>query len=321
MKKSILLFLFLLETAIVNGQVVFQNDINDITILEPINDKFFGISAIEYIPKSKQWILASDQRQYFIFKDCKKASDFKVSNVLSDSSTDFNFESLRYDPDHDAYFFSVETDTETAVYYTYGSLKSPKIQLIRPLPLPVENKGIEGIALTPSGALWVAPEAGWEGEKTTDAVHFLKYENPLAEHVGEPKRYKYPIKRWPNPGVSEDEYGGISEILAGDETHLLVLERCYFSNPDRVIALLRNVTVDEENKELVIEKRDVFDFASIPELCNIEGMSWGDAEKKTLFIMADDGLGKVAYSKRIIEGTNKPKKPTLRNQMIILKRE
>ena len=173
------------------------------------------------------------------------------------------------------------------------------------VPLPGPNKGLEGLALTSTGALWVAPEAGWEGETrmSQDTITFFRYPNPLAsDPVVE--RYAYPINRCPF-AQGEERIGGISEIVAVDETRLLVLERCYDASQKRVTANLYLATPNEKTHTL--QKELAFDFnRQFPgTVCNLEAMAWADEQHTSLVLMADDNFR-----------VNK----TLRNQVIVLKR-
>jgi hypothetical protein len=311
--------LSLLVTTVSYAQVAFEKAIapGDIAILKTINENFHGISAIEYLPGTGEWYLGSDRGHYFKFTNCRNVQDFTADNMAPEVNTGYYYESIRYDALHKIYYFSEEKEYYTAVYWVRENLKSQPSQLLQ-IPLPADNKGIEGLAVTPSGALWIAPEAGWKNETDIekDTIHFLRYKNPTPKTgIPDYERFKFPITRF-RAALKSDRPGGISEILAVDETHLLVLERAYYNTSDQVRAFLWNVTVDEQNMELV-KGTLAFDFANVDDLCNIEGMCWGDAEKKTLFIMADDNF----YNDKKIPGTERYQKPTLRSQMIVLRRK
>jgi hypothetical protein len=324
MKILLISFVVLCCSLKLSGQAIFTQF--ESGIINASSSKksqpFGGISGIENLG-AKNWVLVSDRGYYFNCNNCSTISDFQLKIKQKEGkNTEHWFESVRYDAPTKTYFYSSEYEEDnishTGVYRSMGSIDphyepngAGSILHLETLPSP--NKGVEAIALTPSGKLWVAPEAGWEGEigMTENYVKFYRYGEPLQNN--EKVEFKYPIRRFPEGSYPEDRPGGIAEILAIDETHLLVLERCYVACPqDHVTAFLRNVTVDEENRALIIGPNDAFDLNSIPGLCNVEGMAWGDENKSTLYIIADDGFGSFH--------NNLNDKPTLKNQLILLKK-
>lgn len=319
MKKYITLFSSLLVTMVAYAQVTFESTIapGDMEILKTIDENFHGISAIEYLPGTGDWYLGGDRGHFFKFNNCSRIQDFTGKNLAAEFNTGYYYESIRYDAVNRIYYFSEEKESYTAVYRVRENLKSQPSQLLQ-MTLPSENKGIEALAVTPSGALWIAPEAGWKNETAMekDTIHFVRYKNPApGTGIPDSERFKFPVMRF-RAALKSDKPGGISEILAVDETHLLVLERAYHNTTDQVRAFLWNVTVDEKNMELV-KGTLAFDFRNMNNLCNIEGMCWGDADKKSLFIIADDNF----YNDKKIPGTDRYEKPTLRSQMIVLRRK
>lgn len=294
---------------------------------------FHGISGIEYVPAQGMWVLVGDRHRVFTFDGSKinRPEDFGIpANLLERSVTTGFFESIRVDAQNDAYFFSVEPETTTSVHFSFGRVEPSKARTLLKIPQPFPNKGVEGIALTPTGELWVAPEAGWEGETgktaeriatTRDTVHFFRYKKPLASDpdadLAEVGRFAYPIDRYafvrasPTHGAryEGDGRGGIAEILAMGNDTLLVLERCYLKNRT-VTASLYLATVDESARRLVKQNEALFDFRTLNTVCNVEGMTWGPVQKngkRTLWIIADDWAGTVPQTS-----------PTLRNQIIVL---
>jgi hypothetical protein len=306
------------------GQVIFTQFESGLINASSFKESqpFGGISGIENLGASN-WVLVSDRGYYFNCNNCSTITDFQLKiNQKQGVKTEHWFESVRYHAPTKTYFYSSEYEEDnvshTGVYRSTGSIdphydSNGAGSIFHLDHLPAPNKGIEAIALTPSGKLWIAPEAGWEGEigMTHNYIKFYRYGNPLENK--EKVEFKYPIRRFPEGLYADDRPGGIAEIIAIDETHLLVLERCYVACPqERVIAFLRNVTVDEENRTLIIGPDDAFNLNTIPGLCNVEGMAWGDESKSTLYIIADDGFG--------LFHNNLNDKPTLKNQLILLRK-
>ncbi|MDQ6480617.1 esterase-like activity of phytase family protein [Dyadobacter sp. LHD-138] len=261
-----------------------------------------GISGIEYIPSKSQWHLASDRGNYFIFDSIKTIHDFEKRQAAAISKkTGYWFEAIRYDPRSETFLFAVENEykpnketCDTTTYVSYSD-SFPPTYLIDPLPLPTDNKGIEAIAVTENGSVWVAPEAGWadETEVGYDTIHFRKFERVNSGYT-ETGVYTYLIDRSGCPHSSTEKRGGISEILSLGEDQMLVLERCFDQKvTDKIKAKLWQVTV--EGQHLKKDAIPAFDFNdSFPlEVDNLEGMAWwpGEEGKREVLLITDDNPG------------------------------
>lgn len=283
-------------------QFLFEGDSLTIPL---VRDSLRGISGLAIRPATGEWHLVSDRGWHFTFANIKTIRDLQdSSHLLNAQKTPYWFEGIRLNALTGTYFWTDEHEHVTSAYYGQAMHDSAATVLLK-MPLPGPNKGLEGLAFMPSGALWVAPEAGWEGETrmAQDTITLFRYPNPLAP---DPlvERYAYPINRCPF-AQGEERVGGISEIVALDETRLLILERCYDATQKRVTARLYLATPDSVTR--TVRKELAFDFnRQFPgTVCNLEAMAWLDEQHKTLVVMADDNF---RYNK------------TLRNQVIVLKR-
>lgn len=287
------------------GQSIRFTFEGDSTTLPFVRDSLRGISGLEIIPATGDWHFVSDRGWHFTFTSIHKIGDLSDgTRVKAAQKTPFWFESIRYNAQDSTYFWTDEHEFVTSLHYG-KTIGNDDCQLLVKIPLPGSNKGLEGIALTPSGTLWVAPEAGWEGQTqlNQDTISFIRYADPqVADPIAE--RYKYRIDRCPF-AQGEERLGGISEILAVDDQRLLVLERCYDAAQKRVTAKLYLATLDTTAKTL--QKQLAFDFnTQFPGIvCNLEAMAWADAQKQTLVLVADDNFRRQG---------------TLRNQIILLQR-
>ncbi|MCF0056403.1 esterase-like activity of phytase family protein [Dyadobacter sp. CY356] len=261
-----------------------------------------GISGIEYITAKKQWHLASDRGNYFIFDSISNIRDFENrQNLAISKKTGYWFEAIRFDPKYSTFLYAVENEykpnnetNDTTTYVSYYD-SFPPAYLIPPMHLPADNKGIEAIAVTDSGAVWIAPEAGWQGETEfgNDTIHFWKFDRKNSGY-SEAIPYTYVIDRSGCPLSTTEKRGGISEILAVKENQLLVLERCYDEKVSKKIkAKLWQVTVD--GATLKKDPAPAFDFNdNFPFVVdNLEGMAWwpGDNEKRQILLVTDDNPG------------------------------
>ena len=301
-----LLFLSALMPSTVTYGQLFRFSFDGDSITVPyLHDSLRGISGIDYVPALNEWHMVSDRGPHFTFTNLRTLRDFSDPSRLTNiQRTPYWHESIRFDATGTYFFFAEEYKHVTSV--VVGRRDNSERKVLLSIPLPEDNKGIEGLAVSPSGALWVAPEAGWEGEAnlTQDTVTFFRFQRPLdADRVAE--RFRYPITRYPLAENGE-RFGGISEILSVDDNTLLVLERCYIKSQQQVVAKLYLATISPDTKTLT--RTLAFDFNSqFPgPVCNLECMAWLDAQQQTLVLMADDNFSRSK---------------TQRNQLIFLKRK
>ncbi len=266
-----------------------------------------GISGIDYRPDTRQWHLAGDRGGYHIFTNIHRLSDL-LCQPDSGFQTGLYLEAVRYDAPTDTYYFAVENDDETYVgikQHTMPRIGEPFARLPLPHAMPntkETNKGIEGLALT-TNYLWVAPEAGSAEEATPQntLIHLYRYKK-MAGAVALDAEFAYEIDR--NVCAGEN-LGGIAEIVAmpGDETRLLVLERCY--QKPNVTAKLYEVKVDETGKKLIkFKDKPAFDFNTQPGFTpdNLESMAWTKDEtgQDVLVVVSDDNGGKRQWTQVLL---------------------
>jgi hypothetical protein len=308
MKKAIFSAILLISTILAYGQPLQFTFLDSTFATMKPAGQLHGISAIEYVPGTGQWHLASDRGAYFVLDDINDIRDFdKRGNSTFAKSTYNWFESVRFDNNTGRFFYAVENeydqgwdnlDTTTFVaYYNSFPPKGPPQFLIPPMHLPADNKGIESMAVSGKGTVWVAPESGWTGEAIAakDTIHFWRFDKE-GEGYQQAKSFSYIIDRKGCPNSKTEYIGGISEILSVSENQLLVLERCYDNGPggsNLVKAKLWNVTV--QGNHLKKDKEPAFDFSkNLPFLPdNLEGMAWWPISdgKRRLVLVSDDNPG------------------------------
>ncbi|GAB3313744.1 hypothetical protein GCM10027299_01030 [Larkinella ripae] len=276
----------------------------------PRSRNLHNISGLEYVPERQEWHLAGDRGQYFLFRNINQLTDW-VCQPDSSFQTGLDLEAIRYDAASDTYFFAVEDDNESYVGYRKHVMPRlgetfERIPLPRPLPVD-QNKGVEALALT-ANYLWIAPEAGSTDEARIDnpLIHFYRYKKINGSVVFDAE-FTYEMNRNLCPSDPKEALGGISELIAipGDETRLLVLERCYETSTKAVTAKLYEARIDEPNRKLIkLREKPAFDFNSRngfrPD--NLEAMSWGEDVdgRKVLVVMSDDNTGKSQWTQLIL---------------------
>jgi hypothetical protein len=309
MQKIVLLILFLVFSDSARSQALKFTFTDSTFLPTKPHGQLHGISGIEYIPSKDQWHWASDRGAYFVFDSIKTIRDFeKFEKSVIPKLTNYWFESIRIDPKAGGFFYAVENefkpewnspDTTTYVsYYESFPPKNPKpFYIISPMALPADNKGIESITVTKNGNLWVAPEAGWAGETEVgqDTIHFVKFVKTISGYAPG-GQYSYVIDRTGCPLSATEKRGGISEILAVNETELLVLERCFDEGKGRSKEIKSKLWhVKAEGQHLKKGEEPAFDFNKdlpfVPD--NVEGMSWWKFAdgKRQLVVVSDDNPG------------------------------
>lgn len=298
-------FFYLTLSGSAQGQTVSFTFKDYLTL--PRSRNLHNISGLEFIPQKNEWQLAGDRGQYFLLRNIHQLTDW-VCQPDSSFQTGLFLEAVRYDAPSDTYFFAVESDTESYVGYrkhTMPQTGEPFERLPLPHSMPVKkNKGIEALALS-TNYLWVAPEAGSTEEARIDnpLMHFYRYKKADGAVVFDAE-FSYEIDRNVCPS---EALGGISEIIAipGDESRLLILERCYENATKTVTAKLYEARIDEVNKRLIKQKeKPAFNFNGRngfhPD--NVEAMTWGEDVngKKILVVMTDDNTGKTQWTQIIL---------------------
>lgn len=301
------LFTFLICISALGQDIQFK--FSDSTFLPKKPNGFLhGISGIEYDTKEKLWHMANDRGGYFIFQNIKNISDFQQpKNLKVEKYTRYWFESIRIDPSSGRFFFAVENEYEpvwdnsdTTTYVAWYDQYLPKLYapnyLVEPIRLPVDNKGIESVAVTENGNVWVTSEVGWLPEEkiTSDTIQFFRF---LKDKNYQKEVFSYLIDRTGCPhSPTAERFGGISEILSVNENELLVLERCWDNGPGgskKTIAKLWQAKIN--GNQLIKPENPSFDFnKQLPfEPDNLEGMAWWPTTSgaKKLILVSDDNPG------------------------------
>lgn len=183
------------------------------------------------------------------------------------------------------------------------------------------NLGLEGLSISPSGRyLFASSEEALfqDGEWATfDAGSRVRLARWDLERGGEPSEHLYAtepvVPRLAAPSVAD---GGVSEIVALDDTRLLVLERAFVKNAERAVNTIRIFEAEIEtvnraaapggsasapNAPAVLSKRLVLDLADVVarfdegrrELDNFEGMTLGPrlpSGNRSLLLVSDDNF-------------------------------
>lgn len=237
-------------------------------------------------------------------------------------------ESVRFDPDGDGYWYTTESNPP-AIYHLHadGSLTT----LVTPTNIATRfqtNYSFEGSTFTPDGTYFVSMEDSLAGDQTglTRITAYSASGQVTAQ-------FAYQLDNLPNianpPDTLHGSNNGVSDILAVDDTHLLVLERGFDGtrataspigvshNSIRIYEVdltgaqdVQSITDITSSNATALPKTLLFDSANLAgtldtyadKVDNIEGMSWGANTAdghRTLVLVNDDnyaaGQGKTQF--------------------------
>jgi hypothetical protein len=173
---------------------------------------------------------------------------------------------------------------------------------------PRPNRGIEGLAISPDGAVWASMEGPFveDGELPT-AEHGATVRLTRLDPAGGPARqYAYEIDPVGDaPPAPKRSDNGVSEILALDDHRLLVIERSgRETDPNRFAFHCRLYLADLSDATDIAalpslkagsftpaKKTLVYDFDALsPRLGNVEAMAWAPGRGRRLVVVTDDNF-------------------------------
>ncbi|MEZ0539338.1 esterase-like activity of phytase family protein [Fibrella arboris] len=269
----------------------------DTTIYVPSEAGLHTISGITFVESAGVWQLVGDRGEQWRMPDLTR-----YDLAVRGPNTGLQLEAIRYDAASHTYFGTVEGNNAAGGYAFFCRDSLPRVGTAPPMtkfdqliPLPFDNKGIEGLALGADSTVWVAPEAGWTTADSSQATVFFHRYTWSGTLLSDRKEFAYPRDRMPRLASSE-RYGGISEIVWVAKNRLLTIERFYDSQRDTSYANLYEVTFSETSPAVAPIKTLVFNFNTMlngHRIDNLEGMAWmpGQPGRQTLVIISDDNGG------------------------------
>jgi hypothetical protein len=329
------------------------------TVLEPPSPAhaatFGGLSGIDYDARNKRWLLLSDDtsqrapsRFYaakisfgrglrVVIEDVRILTD-REGNSFPRSGTgaeSVDPEALRVDPSDGTLVWSSEGDApdgfgpavrrSTPQGRELASFTLPPMFIRDPDQKrgPRNNNGFEGIDLAADGGLWLAMEAPLiqDGPAASPDSGALVRITRLGSDGAMAGQYAYALDRIRNavPGKRADN--GVSEILAVDDTRLLILERSgiqregtHYGFHSRIYLAETAGATDVRALDTLADqalrpmtKTLVFDFDSLgaEAIGNLEGMAWAPRGR--------DPRGRLVL---VTDSNFDPKWPT---QMLVLR--
>jgi hypothetical protein len=178
---------------------------------------------------------------------------------------------------------------------------------------PRHNLGFEGLSFAPDGkSVWLAMESALyqDGPIATPSAGAVARLTRLDREGKALSQFAYPVDPIQAVPTGKNGDNGISEILALDDSHALVLERSGVEGADGVWTMyIRLYAIDVTGATDIaampslagaaytpVTKRLIIDLAKTPDLGhidNIEGMSWGPAlpdGKRSLVLVSDNNF-------------------------------
>ena len=317
MKHYLLLCLILLLPLGVVGQNV-KGELKSFNILNPTvpQPHFGGISAIEYVPAMKSWLLVTDRADKsghdntsYIFTafsaDSVRATQFNSITTISGLE---NVESYRYNATLKRSYFATEHNMKSIIGFINAKGKPEPLyevevssELEKRRRQISKNRGIEGLMFDEANNLWFSLESGGETDcpkATTTCLFRVPYDSLKKQYDFKEKiAYTYSFSGCSCSTALTGILGnGISEILSYDKDHILVLERCYDGEGNGNNVNLFLARIDHANQKIYKEGPVFFNFNKkndkYTRLDNLEGMTWGPTENglRTLYFISDDNF-------------------------------
>lgn len=213
-----------------------------------------GLSGLDYDPRSQRFIAVRDNAiaggggaglpPYFRLRP-RFSPQRRGYRLVLDGVTPLRlhdatgvavqgFESIRFDPRGDGIWLTSEAPHGLHHLHADGRQQTLSLpaKVIGRFAAGSDNYGLEGLSFSPSGRLWLARENALDG----DSPNLIRLSR-LDRHGTLQAQYSYRldavvasanggrmIANPPGRGVGNN---GVSELLALDETHLLVMERAW----------------------------------------------------------------------------------------------
>lgn len=259
-----------------------------------------GLSGIEYSGYENIYYVVADKPPFRIYTlkiDIGKTIDYQVIDTLVFSDLKFEAEGIRIIDSLSYFFVSDEKNTNTSIYKFFdGSIY--RIETIPSLKNVMQyNSGYEGLSLSADkSSLYFAPERPLKKDKRR------KHNSNLKPYVS---IFEYDIindkiiNEFGYPLVNPSKDNGVSEILALNDSVILVMERAWTNNRSIVTINAVNIRAADNilDFECEIPKHTKFlmpevliDFRAIENKFtrynsyNFEGMAIAHTGKHILFI-------------------------------------
>lgn len=306
-----------------------------------------GLSGIDYDPAADLWYLISDDKSdknparfytaKLTFDQARFASveiEHAVTLLQADGQPYPNGkaggdvpdpESIRRDPETGNLWWVTEGDRKLGLS-PFLRVAAPDGKQANAIPVPDiftmnkdqeigprHNLGFEGLSFSPDGkSVWLAMESALyqDGPIPTPSAGAFARLTRLDRDGKELAQFAYPLDPIQAVPTGKNGDNGVSEILALDDTHALILERSGVDGADGIWTMyIRLYAIDTtgatdiaampaltDANYIPVTKRLVIDLAKTAEVGrvdNIEGMSWGPMladGKRSLVLVSDNNF-------------------------------
>ena len=306
-----------------------------------------GLSGIDYDPAADLWYLISDDKSdknparfytaKLAFDKARFASveiEHAVTLLQADGQPYPNAkaggdvpdpESIRRDPETENLWWISEGDRKLGLS-PFLRIAAPDGKQARDIPTPDiftmnkdqeigprHNLGFEGLSFAPDGkSVWLTMESALyqDGPIATPSAGTIARLTRLDRDGKVLAQFAYPLDPIQAVPAGKNGDNGVSEILARDDTHALVLERSGVEGADGIWKLyIRIYAIDTTGATdiaavpslasanyIPVTKRLVIDLAKtadVGRVDNIEGMSWGPMladGKRSLVLVSDNNF-------------------------------
>lgn len=306
-----------------------------------------GLSGIDYDAKADLWYLISDDKsdknpaRFYaatLTFDGTHLAAVAIQHALTLLQADgtpypnakaggeaSDPESIRRDPETGNLWWTSEGDRKLGLS-PFLKIAAPDGKLVNAVPTPSmfamskeqeigprHNLTFEGLSFAPDGkSLWLAMESALyqDGPIATPTAGTVARLTHLDRGGKVLAQFAYPVDPIQAVPTGKNGDNGVSEILALDDSHALVLERSGVEGADGIWTMyIRIYAIDiagatdvsavqslANAKYQPVSKRLVIDLSKHPEIGhvdNIEGMSWGPVlpdGHRTLVLVSDNNF-------------------------------
>jgi hypothetical protein len=304
---------------------------------------FGGISGIDRDPRSGRWLLVSDDRserapsrfyvaRIRVARDGTPRARIRARRDLRDTAGLLfpttgagvaDAEAIRVTPDGKRLVWASEGNaiapTPIVRIATRDGREAGRVSLPAVFTDARANLGIEGLAYTREGALWLAMEAPLvtdgapAGPDRPALVRVTRIDRTGAVH-----QYAYQVDAVPGARPGDVADNGVSEVLALDDSRLLVLERSgrrradghfayhcrlYIADPAQAddVGRVASLTATAARP---MQKTLLFDFDTVTgrAVANLEGMAWADGGQRRLVLINDDNFDPEQPTEMVVLG-------------------
>ncbi|MBI9068343.1 MAG: esterase-like activity of phytase family protein [Salinivirgaceae bacterium] len=239
------------------------------------------LSGIDYTGVDNNYYIipqSEDGAYYFIASIVFENNELKVDFIdkIDLIGSTLDAEAIRKHPKTNVIYIAEEQKLYSSIF---SVSTTNELQLLIPEFEHNYNRGIEGLCFNADGSKLYASMESSNKMKNTSIYEINIISNKIV------KEFKYPLHKIANDKNNDN---GITEILCINDSTLLVLERAYLKSQKRNNIRLYRATIPRSTNR-ISEIKLLSDFSKIPNIDNIEGMTFNHDKSALIFVSDNNG--------------------------------